>query len=74
MTSAPETGTDNGYRRCPHKVLYVKCLLVYPSDLMAIIDIDIHKNSLLRQVTATCSAAKTHEWSLDLSMTTVKLV
>ena len=55
VTSAPETGSYITDRREPVNAPYVEYVLICPSDLMAIIEMDIRKNSLPRRITADLS-------------------
>ena len=74
LTSAPETGTNIMDRWGPIDVPYVECVLICPSDLMAIIVIKIRKNPLPRRVMTTLFTDKTHERSLELDMTAGRLL
>ena len=48
LTSAPETGTNIANRLGPIYTPYMECVLMCLSDLMAIIEIYIRNNTLLR--------------------------
>ena len=58
LTSVPETGSCITDRREPVDAPYMECILICPSILIAIIDMDIHKGSLPRRITANLSNDK----------------
>ena len=69
FTSAPETGTDITDQLKSRNTLYMECVLICPSDLMTIIEINIRKDPLPSRITATWPTDKTIEWSLAFSKT-----
>ena len=66
LTSASETGTNINDRWKLIDSPYVEFVLIFLSDLIAIIEMNIRKNLLPRQVTADWSAEKNIKWSLVL--------
>ena len=68
LSSVPETLTYITDRQESIDAQYMECVLMYPFDLMIIIEIDIRKNPLIRRVRTTWLIDKTLDWSLDLGM------
>ena len=74
MTSASETGTDIIDQREPIEVPYDVGDLIYPSDLMAIIEIDICKHHLPTRIMNTVTLTKLVKESPDSDVTTADLL
>ena len=74
LNSAPKTGTDITDRWEPINAPYVDDVLIFPSDLMATIEMDIRKNPLPRLVTTTSLLTKSSMEPLYLSMVAGKLL
>lgn len=53
LTSTPKTGTNSTNQWEPVDAPYVECVLMYPSELMAIIKMGIRNKTLPRRATAT---------------------
>ena len=69
LTSAPEKETNITDWWKPVDTPYVEYILIYPSNLMITIEIDIRKHPLPRRVAAIWSTDQTIEWSLALRKT-----
>lgn len=74
LTSVPETGTGITNQREPIDAPYMCGVLIPSSNLMVIIEIDIRKHPLTRQVTTSSLLTTSSTESLNLNITTVKQV